>query len=121
MTKTLQTKFLLETSSSTDLVVLNISHNYLADLTPARFSPYCNLKIIDVNGTSMDPCRCQAVTMYLRRRVGLDIKNGITCEPPSDGGKCKSHISPISKPQLNEIFIYFSSRLLRRTDPSAER
>lgn len=68
------------------LVVLNISHNDLSEVTPQRFSPFCSLKIIDVNGTSMQPCTCQTVAMYLKRR-GLSIKNGITCDGSSDDGR----------------------------------
>lgn len=70
------------------LVVLNISHNDLSDVTPQQFSPFCSLKIIDINGTSMQPCICQMITVYLRKR-GLTIKNGITCDAPSDGGNGK--------------------------------
>lgn len=48
-----------------DLHHLNISSNYMRDLTPQQFSPFCNLKEVDLNNTSMHKCRCLEIYDFL--------------------------------------------------------
>lgn len=63
---------------------LNISSNPLNDLIPQEFSPYCNLKIIDLNDTQIPPCTCQAVLFYLRKH-GVKAKNSNSCDTTGQG------------------------------------
>lgn len=67
-----------------DLWRLNISSNPLVDLVPQEFSPYCNLKTIDLNDTQITPCTCQAVVYYLRVH-GVKTKNGVNCDTTAQG------------------------------------
>lgn len=56
-----------------DLYHLNISSNNMRDLTPQQFSPFCNLKEVDLNNTAMHKCRCLEVVDFLTiiRRVDI--------------------------------------------------
>lgn len=83
-----------------DLLVLNISHNDLSEVNPHQFSTFCSLKIIDINSTRMAPCTCQLVSMYLRRR-SIEMKNGLSCESITEGGKPIKHFQS-TRNELNK-------------------
>lgn len=67
-----------------DLNHLNISSNSMRDLTPQQFSPFCNLKEVDLNNTLMDKCRCIDVTDFLTGKRDIDIKT-FYCKVNSGG------------------------------------
>ncbi|CRK89581.1 CLUMA_CG003272, isoform A [Clunio marinus] len=48
-----------------DLIQLNISMNYLTQLAPEQFAPLCNLKIVDLNRTSLEACQCVRINMFM--------------------------------------------------------
>jgi Leucine-rich repeat (LRR) protein len=58
-----------------DLNHLNISGNRMIDLTPQQFSPFCNLKEVDLNNTAMDKCRCVDVVDFLTGKRDVDISS----------------------------------------------
>lgn len=56
-----------------DLFYLNISSNRMANLIPQQFSPFCNIKEVDLNNTRLDRCRCIEIVDFLIGRRGIDI------------------------------------------------
>lgn len=56
-----------------DLFHLNISSNRMLELTPQQFSPFCNLKEVDLNNTSMEKCRCVDVVDFLTGKRDIEI------------------------------------------------
>ena len=51
-----------------ELYKLNISSNSMRALTPQQFSPFCNLKEVDLNNTAMGNCQCEEVTRFLQTK-----------------------------------------------------
>lgn len=71
-----------------DLHHLNISSNYMRDLTPQQFSPFCNLKEVDLNNTAMHKCRCMEIVDFLTINRRIEIAT-YPCKVSSSGGKFK--------------------------------
>lgn len=68
-----------------DLLKLNLSSNFMRELTPQQFSPFCNLKQIDLNSTSMEKCRCDEVTRFLLKKREAELDPYIYCDVVSSG------------------------------------
>lgn len=71
-----------------DLHHLNMSSNYMRDLTPQQFSPFCNLKEVDLNNTSMHKCRCTEIYDFLTITRHIELTT-YPCKPSNSGGKFK--------------------------------
>lgn len=71
-----------------DLFHLNISSNRMRDLIPQQFSPFCNLKEVDLNNTQMEKCQCMEVMDFLtvNRNFSL-ISSFLFCKTKIEG-KC---------------------------------
>lgn len=69
-----------------DLYFLNISSNPLKDIKSQNFSPFCNLKTIDLNETRMQPCTCQIILTYLRHRSVM-LKTEFLCDVSPAAGR----------------------------------
>lgn len=68
-----------------ELYKLNISSNILRDLTPQQFSPFCNLREVDLNNTSMEKCRCEEVTRFLFQKREATLLSSFYCDAISSG------------------------------------
>lgn len=68
-----------------ELHKLNLSLNSMRDLTPQQFSPFCNIKEIDLNSTSMEKCRCEEVTRFLFRKREAYLLSSFYCDAISSG------------------------------------
>lgn len=69
-----------------ELYTLNISSNPMRDLKPQQFSPFCNIKEVDLNNTSMGNCQCEEVTRFLYvKRDAYTFT--FYCDASSSGGK----------------------------------
>lgn len=52
---------------------LNISSNRMMELTPQQFSPFCNLKEVDLNNTLLDKCKCLKIVEFLTFNRNISI------------------------------------------------
>jgi Leucine-rich repeat (LRR) protein len=69
-----------------ELHTLNISSNPMRDLKPQQFSPFCNIKEVDLNNTAMRSCQCEEITRFLYvKRDGYTY--GFYCDAGSSGKK----------------------------------
>lgn len=68
-----------------ELYALNISSNFMRDLTPQQFSPFCNIKEIDLNNTMMEKCRCEEVTRFLYKKREANLMSSFYCDAISSG------------------------------------
>lgn len=68
-----------------ELHKLNLSSNVMRDLTPQQFSPFCNLKEVDLNNTAMEKCRCEEVTKFLFRKRDAYLSSSFYCDAISSG------------------------------------
>ena len=68
-----------------ELYKLNLSSNSMRDLTPQQFSPFCNIKEVDLNNTSMEKCRCDEVTRFLFRKRDAFLSSSFYCDAISSG------------------------------------
>jgi Leucine rich repeat len=59
--------------------------NSMRDLTPQQFSPFCNIKEIDLNNTNMEKCRCEEVTRFLYRKREAILMSSFYCDAISSG------------------------------------
>ena len=69
-----------------DLYKLNLSSNIMRDITPQQFSPFCNIKEVDLNNTSMEKCRCEEVTRFLFNKRDAYLSSSFYCDAISSGG-----------------------------------
>ena len=68
-----------------ELYKLNISLNAMGTLTPQQFSPFCNLKEVDMNNTKMGSCQCEEVTRFLQKKRDI-YTYSFYCDARSSGG-----------------------------------
>lgn len=68
-----------------ELYQLNVSSNIMRDLTPQQFSPFCNLKEVDLNNTAMEKCRCEEVTRFLLKKRDAYLLSSFYCDAISSG------------------------------------
>lgn len=68
-----------------ELHTLNISSNSMRELTPQQFSPFCNIKEIDMNNTAMEKCRCEEVTRFLYKKRDAYLLSSFYCDAISSG------------------------------------
>lgn len=68
-----------------ELHTLNISSNSMRDLTPQQFSPFCNIKEVDMNNTGIDKCRCEEVTRFLYKKRDAYLLSSFYCDAISSG------------------------------------
>jgi Leucine-rich repeat (LRR) protein len=61
-----------------ELYTLNISSNYLRNIKPQDFSPFCHLHEVDLNETRWDECTCLEVRRYLENR-GIVLSSVVRC------------------------------------------
>lgn len=71
-----------------ELYKLNISSNIMRDLTPQQFSPFCNIKEVDLNNTAMEKCRCEEVTRFLFKKRDAYLLSSFYCDAISSGLRC---------------------------------
>lgn len=71
-----------------ELYKLNVSSNNMRDLTPQQFSPFCNIKEIDLNDTSMEKCRCVEVTRFLYKKRDAFLLSSFYCDAITSGEFC---------------------------------
>lgn len=67
-----------------ELYHLNISSNLMRNLSPQQFSPFCNVKEVDLNNTAMHKCRCLEVVDFLTIVRHVDISS-FYCKVSSAG------------------------------------
>lgn len=63
---------------------LNISSNRMIELTPQQFSPFCNLKEVDLNNTQMNKCLCVDIVEFLVFKRNISITAGF-CKNIAEG------------------------------------
>lgn len=68
-----------------ELYKLNLSSNILRDLTPQQFSPFCNIKEVDLNNTQMEKCRCDEVSRFLFKKREAYLLSSFYCDASSTG------------------------------------
>lgn len=68
-----------------ELHTLNISSNSMRDLTPQQFSPFCNIKEVDMNNTGIEKCRCEEVTRFLYKKRDAYLLSSFYCDAISSG------------------------------------
>lgn len=68
-----------------ELHTLNVSSNSMRDLTPQQFSPFCNIKEVDLNNTIMEKCRCEEVTRFLFKKREAYLLSSFYCDAISSG------------------------------------
>lgn len=71
-----------------ELYMLNLSSNVMRDLTPQQFSPFCNIKEVDLNNTAMEKCRCEEVTRFLFKKRDAYLLSSFYCDAISSGKIC---------------------------------
>lgn len=86
-----------------ELHKLNLSLNSMRDLTPQQFSPFCHIKEIDLNSTSMEKCRCEEVTRFLFRKREAYLLSSFYCDAISSGKLKSFHACGF----LQMIFVFF--------------
>lgn len=85
-----------------DLYQLNISSNDLYDLTPQQFSPFCHIKEVDLNKTSMKPCLCESVTRFLTRKREVYLLSPLYCDTNSVECKIDPNVTLAESPDFYE-------------------
>lgn len=70
--------------------------NSMRDLTPQQFSPFCNLKEIDLNNTSMEKCRCEEVTRFLYKKRDAHLLSSFYCDAISSGETSFRSVNPVN-------------------------
>lgn len=75
-----------------ELYKLNLSSNSMRDLTPQQFSPFCNIKEIDLNNTAMEKCRCEEVTRFLFRKREAYLLSSFYCDAITSGNLINSKL-----------------------------
>jgi Leucine-rich repeat (LRR) protein len=63
---------------------LNISSNWMQQLSPQQFSPFCNLKEVDMNNTLMNKCLCVDVVEFLTFNRNMSI-SPLFCKTRAEG------------------------------------
>ncbi|CRL03552.1 CLUMA_CG016392, isoform A [Clunio marinus] len=74
-----------------ELYKLNVSSNPMRDLAPQQFSPFCNIKEVDLNNTSMAKCRCEEVTRFLYQKREVYLLSSFYCDAMSS--ECKFDVN----------------------------
>lgn len=79
-----------------ELVHLNISNNAFDQITPQQFSPFCQLKFVVIeNSTLMSPCMCKSLQSYFDRRL-ITIRDTFDCPTIHEGTKRRTRIGKFS-------------------------
>lgn len=56
-----------------DLYHLNISNNFMRNLRPYQFAPFCNLKEVDLSNTKMGECQCKEIAEFLITKREINV------------------------------------------------